>query len=389
MTAFFIGYLAVELLILSRRVRAIPLRICVTGTRGKSSVTRLIAACLREAGFAVLAKTTGSKPVIIFPDGSEREIKRRGDPTILEGKRILAEAEKLRVKALVSEMMSIHPECSFIESVQMFKPHVLVITNVRLDHLEQMGRSKEEIARCFACSIAENTAVFVENSEYFSLFDEAAKKRNSKIIKVDRESFKENLEPQKEFSPFEFEENIRLALAVAEFLGIEKETALRGIKKAIPDFGSLKVWTGDFGSPSRRFFLISAFAANDPESTRAVLTNVREKIFFEKKVIALLNLRKDRGDRTMQWMLALKAGAFPEFEKIFLSGDHGYVLKRKLKKTLKAELFILKNKVPHRIMEEISEKAESDAVLVGIGNMGGVGKELVKYWEGFGQAYDF
>jgi len=382
--------LAAELLILSRRVRHIPLRICVAGTRGKSSVTRLIAACLREAGFAVLAKTTGSKPVIIFPDGSEREIKRRGNPTILEGKKILAEAEKLRVKALVSEMMSIHPECSFVESVQMFKPHVFVITNVRLDHLEQMGRSKEEIARCFAFSIPENTAVFIGGGGYFPLFDEAARKRNSKVIKVDKESFRENFEPQKNFLPLEFEENIRLALAVAEFLGVEKETALRGLKKAIPDFGSLKVWIRDFGSPPRKIFLVSAFAANDPESTRAVLTSVREKISIEKrKVIALLNLRKDRGDRTVQWMEALKAGAFPEFEKIFLNGDHSYVLKRKLKKTLKAELFILKNKAPQRIMEEISEKAEGDEVLVGIGNMGGIGKELVKYWEDSGQAYDF
>jgi poly-gamma-glutamate synthase PgsB/CapB len=286
-------------------------------------------------------------------------------------------------------MMSIHPECSFVESVQMFKPHVLVITNVRLDHLEQMGRSKEEIARCFACSIPENAAVFID-AEYFPLFDEAAKKRNSKVIKVDREFFKEKFEPQKEFSPFEFEENIRLALAVAEFLGVEREAALRGIKKAIPDFGSLKVWTRDFGSPPRRFFLVSAFAANDPESTRAVLTNIREKISFEKKnIIALLNLRKDRGDRTAQWMEALNAGVFPEFQKIFLNGDHGYVLKRKLKKTLKAELFILKNKVPQRIMEEISEKAEADEVLFGIGNMGGIGKELVKYWEGLGQSHDF
>ncbi len=36
-------------------------------------MTRLIAACLREAGYSVLAKTTGSKPIIIFPDGEEKE----------------------------------------------------------------------------------------------------------------------------------------------------------------------------------------------------------------------------------------------------------------------------------------------------------------------------
>ena len=43
----------------------IPVRIHVNGTRGKSSVTRLIAAGLRESGFNTYAKTTGTTPRII------------------------------------------------------------------------------------------------------------------------------------------------------------------------------------------------------------------------------------------------------------------------------------------------------------------------------------
>ena len=85
--ALLVIYLLAERLILNKKVRRIPLRICVTGTRGKSSITRLIAASLREAGFAVLARTTGSKPVVILPDGEEEEIRRRGSPSILEGNR--------------------------------------------------------------------------------------------------------------------------------------------------------------------------------------------------------------------------------------------------------------------------------------------------------------
>jgi UDP-N-acetylmuramyl tripeptide synthase len=70
-----IAYLLAERILLGRRRRRIPLRIAVTGTRGKSSVVRLIAAAMREAGLSVLAKTTGSQPILIHPDGEEEERK--------------------------------------------------------------------------------------------------------------------------------------------------------------------------------------------------------------------------------------------------------------------------------------------------------------------------
>ena len=48
-----------------KSVNSIPLRIHVNGTRGKSSVTRLIAAGLREGKLKTFAKTTGTTPRII------------------------------------------------------------------------------------------------------------------------------------------------------------------------------------------------------------------------------------------------------------------------------------------------------------------------------------
>ena len=54
-----------------RIIAAIPLRIHVNGTRGKSSVTRLIAAGLRAGGLRTFAKTTGTAPRIINAERSE------------------------------------------------------------------------------------------------------------------------------------------------------------------------------------------------------------------------------------------------------------------------------------------------------------------------------
>ena len=55
---------------------SIPIRIHVNGTRGKSSVTRLIAAGLRAGGKRTFAKTTGTAPRVIDSKGIDRIIHR-------------------------------------------------------------------------------------------------------------------------------------------------------------------------------------------------------------------------------------------------------------------------------------------------------------------------
>src|SRR5712691_4535149 len=67
-----------------RHLRAVPVRIHVAGTRGKSTTTRLIAAGLRAGGRRVVAKTTGSQPRLILPDGSEAAWPRRGPASVRE-----------------------------------------------------------------------------------------------------------------------------------------------------------------------------------------------------------------------------------------------------------------------------------------------------------------
>ena len=73
-------YGIVEFALHQKRIFSIPIRIHVNGTRGKSSVTRLIGAAMREGGVKTITKVTGTYPRLILDDGSEVEIFRKTDP---------------------------------------------------------------------------------------------------------------------------------------------------------------------------------------------------------------------------------------------------------------------------------------------------------------------
>ena len=352
-------------------------------------MTRLIAGVLKENGLEVLAKTTGSKPVVIFPDGTEKEIHRRGNPSILEGKEVLRMAAKLGVQAVVVEMMSIRSETIAVESAHLFRPHILVITNTRLDHLDQMGKTKEDIADCFASAITEQSAVFVPEQEFYPVYKEKTERSNSKIFPVSKDAFlREMGVGQTVVSPFV--RDVQLSLAVAEFMDIDSETALAGMKKVRLDFGSLKAWKSKTVLPSKTCLFINAFAANDPESTKDVLDFLWGSETLEgKKLIALLNFRRDRGDRTHQWLRALQKGFLSDFDRIVLLGDHSRFVKSRLKTGFDLTDFITNpGRSPHEIMAEVVFQEEEN-VVVGMGNIGGIGKEFVHYWEEIGEPYDF
>ena len=118
-----------------RTLRAIPVRIHVAGTRGKSTTTRLIAAALRATGRTVIAKTTGSEPPLILSDGSEEPWPRRGPASVREQVRFVARATALGADAIVAECMAIRPELVFASEKHLIQATTTVITNARADHL--------------------------------------------------------------------------------------------------------------------------------------------------------------------------------------------------------------------------------------------------------------
>src|SRR5690606_29407970 len=109
-TGLFLSLLAVTILVTSwlavaasihrRRCVAVPVRIHVAGSRGKTTTARLIGAALRAAGRRVLVKTTGTDPILIGPDGSESPWRRWTPPGISEQIRFFRHANRIGADAV-------------------------------------------------------------------------------------------------------------------------------------------------------------------------------------------------------------------------------------------------------------------------------------------------
>jgi poly-gamma-glutamate synthase PgsB/CapB len=286
--------------------------------------------------------------------------------------------------------MSIQPECIFVESRRILRPQVLVITNVRLDHREEMGRTKGEIAASLSSAIPPGATVFIPEAESCPEFESAAERAKATLIKVAPGAEQGRFSGEVPLPASAFPEHIDLTLAVAAHLGVQAESARRGLAQAEPDFGGLKVWEAFLGDPPTPRLLVSAFAANEPESTGLIIDRIKEwPATSGRPLVGLLILRSDRGDRTRQWVEALESGFFSGFEKVYLAGAHFHSIELRKRSKRFPFLEMIPARSPDGIMIRLAATDCGGAVLVGMGNMVGLGAALVEYWERIGRPHAF
>lgn len=247
-----------------RAWRAVPIRVHVNGSRGKSTVTRLICAALREAGIPVLGKTTGTAARLLLPDGTERALTRRAPASIREQLALLRRARRLHARALVAECMALDPELQAISERGMVNAGVGVITNVRLDHTEIMGGDLQTIAATLANTMPRGGVLVVGDDGFLPLFRARAAALGTRVIPASgaRRDIESSTVP-----PW-LVEDMATALAVTRHLGIPDETALRGFALAPPDPGAAR--RGTLHLDGRPIHWLDATAANDPESLLAL-----------------------------------------------------------------------------------------------------------------------
>ncbi|GGU65082.1 PGA synthase CapB [Streptomyces albospinus] len=293
----------------------IPTRVLVNGIRGKSSITRLCAGALRGGGLVTVAKTTGTAARFIHPDATEEPVYRKlGIANVVEQIGIVRRAAAYRPDALVIECMAVMPALQEINQEKLIRSTIGVLCNVREDHLDEMGPTLDDVARSLSRSMPVGGVCVTAEQERLHILKEEADKRRCRLITVDPESVTD--EELRGFSWFTFKENVAIALAVAELLGVDRATALRGMWDAPPDPGVLSVER--YRTPDgKRLRFANVFAANDPESTLMNVRQLEELGAIRRPLNMVINCRPDRVERNGQ-MGAIVPDLAPE--TVFLIG---------------------------------------------------------------------
>jgi gamma-polyglutamate synthase len=362
-----------------RALRAIPIRIHINGSRGKSSVTRLVAGALREGGIRTVAKTTGSTPRLILPDGEEEPILRLGSPNICEQIGVLDRARREGAQAMVMECMAVRPDLQRICEHHIMRSTIGVITNIRPDHLDVMGPTVEDVAVALSSTVPRRGLAILGDARYGDAYRAVADGYG-----VDLHVARPEEVPPGAMDGFvytEHEENVATALAVTRRLKIPDSLALQGMYKAIPDVGACT---------SIRFFhrgcaieFVNIFAANDLESTITVWQKLGLGNRSQCPTVALLNLRGDRIDRSLQYAAAVETGLRAD-HYVLIGGIPDTVLRRFEAQVPSGHLIALGIAPPEEVFDRIAdlvpaEARETGVRVGGVGNIGGLGHQILAF----------
>ena len=316
MIVLLLAALTAEWIAHERALGRIQTRIHVNGTRGKSSVTRLIAAGLRAKGMSVLGKTTGSSPRILDLEGKDRIIHRLSNASIGEQVRFMRYFSRMKPNAVVLECMAVQPQYQWVAEHRMVKSTHSVITNARLDHIDEMGYRLHDIASSLSNTIPFKGQVFTAEQDRLDVFQEVSQRRNSKLVAVSGDDL--DPEDMAGFNHIEHPDNVALALAVCTSLGVQREAALNAMRQAVPDPGALRVW--NLRKNGNRFKFVNAFAANDPQSTQTIWNMIKANPALDHEhSCAFLNTRSDRPSRTIQLLELILKDIKPD--RLVVRGD--------------------------------------------------------------------
>lgn len=296
-----------ERLLRDRARAAVPIRVHVNGTRGKSTVTRMVAAALRAHGVPTLARVTGTEARLILLDGAERPVSRRGPANVREELRFLLLARRLGVRAAVAECMAIRPDLQWAAEREMMGATIGVVTNVRTDHTEAMGSSLPEIAASLASTVPRGGLLVLGSPDFEEVFRERAAALGTRVVVAARRPGD---------GPAWLEEDLATALAVTELLGVPEDAARAAMAEAAADPGAYRERLVSVAG--REVALLDARAANDPESFALLCRGSALLLAADGHVLAIYNHRHDRPDRLRRFVPSLAAlpGA-----SVVLTGD--------------------------------------------------------------------
>ncbi len=283
-----------------------PIRVHVNGTRGKSTVTRLIAGALREAGVPTLGKVTGTAARWLLPDGSEEAVRRGRTARISEQLTALRKAAAMGCQALVAECMAIRPELQWAAEHVLLHSTVGVITNARLDHVTEMGWTPATIARSLANTVPSGGVVVVGEPWLAKIVEPVAARRRSRVVVASSTAAERMPAHLQDRLGLHDPANLAVALEVARVLGIPENVAWEGMARAAVEPGHAR-YCRAVGNRSTPCLLVDATAVNDPDSLERVLGGICGGT-RARQVQLIYHHRRDRPERALvfaRWVESL------------------------------------------------------------------------------------
>jgi len=275
-------------------------RILVTGSRGKSSVVRLLHAGLNASGFPTWSRITGTDPRQLEPDG-ERSIERAAGAHVEEMRWWLGQVAA-DAAALVMENSAVTPELQPL-AANWLRPDVTVLTNVLPDHQEAWGFDEQGAALALAPGLPRGGTVVIPDS----LIDSPL----LASLLADRSCRVRASTAEKDADTPHRAVNLGLARTVLECFGQATGAAMKAMKELRADrydFHLREVAGAE---------VALAFSANDIRSTRALFDSLG---WSAERTRLLYNHRADRPARLESfrawieetgWCEVLVAGARP------------------------------------------------------------------------------
>ncbi|MFH1490969.1 MAG: poly-gamma-glutamate synthase PgsB, partial [Pseudomonadota bacterium] len=316
---------------------------------------------------------------MITNEGREYPVYRPFRANILEQLRIVSFAAKNGAEALVIECMAVQPRLQSLTELKFVRATHGIISNARPDHLDVMGPSERDVALALLGTTPCRGTLFTAEQDYLGEFKASCRDRQSHLRVVTPEDIQSVTdEDMSGFSYVEHKENVALVLKVCASLSIPRDIALRGMWESRQDPGAMSEHRIDFFG--RKILFINGFAANDPESSGRIWGMAIGMHPEYTRRIMILNCRADRPDRSRQLGEALIE--WPEADHYVITGSGVYVLLRyAVRKGMDSSKFVYAEGLPvDRIFEEIVGLSGNSALVMGIGNIGGPGLELVYYF---------
>jgi poly-gamma-glutamate synthase PgsB/CapB len=255
-----------------------------------------------------------------------------------------------------------------------------VITNVRPDHLDVMGPTVDDVAMNLSSTVPKNAVIVLGDARYAGVIGRVARERGS-VLKVSRP---EEIPPEwmRGFGYLEHEENVATVLEVTRLLRIPDLVALNGMYKARPDVGVCARWELDHGGCAMEFHNI--FAANDLESTITIWQKLGLRATTHDDPwtsVALLNLRADRIDRSLQFVEAVEKALVADH--YILIGGVPTSVQRKFAAVVPAgRLWVPGNGTAEAVFNRIAALGKGKARIGAAGNIGGIGHKVLAFVAG-------